>query len=286
MGNVTEDRAADGSWVPGGPSLYSACMALALGASATLITCELVSAGGSPFNRSALAGIQVIELPRLKAKRMPRYANDYDEQGDRTQYLVEQGDVLPVGLVQSIDPPRFTDPVDVLIYAPAFHELPRPPASAIPARHTAVSLQGFLRDVDRELRVFRHKAPMDQVMEWAPVADFVFLSEEDTANAALLSRQLMRTGVSTFLTRGFQGALLFDDEGEHEFPAIPATPADPTGAGDCFATAFMVRHAETGDVPQSVQFALAAGSLAVETAGPGQVPTRAQVEMRLQGVSV
>lgn len=278
MGNVTEDRVDDGTWVPGGPSLYSARMAAALGASVTLITCELASAGGTPFDRSVLDGLDVIELPRLKSRPMPRYANEYDATGDRTQYLVEQGDALPVGVVQSSDPPRFTAPVDALIYAPAFHELLQPPAAAIPARHTAVSLQGFLRDADRDLRVQHHKAPVDQVIDWVAIADFLFLSEEDTANALLLARQLSRAGVTTFLTRGFQGALLFDRVGEHEFPAISATATDPTGAGDCFATAFVVRYAETGDVEQSIYFALAAGSLAVEGQGLAGVPARARVE--------
>ena len=270
--------------MPGGPSLFSARMADALGASVTLITCELVSAGGTPFDRTVLDGLEVIELPRLKSKPMPRYANEYDEGGDRTQYLVEQGDFLPVGVLQSNDPPRFPEPVDVLIYAPAFHELPAPPTPPIPAKHTGVSLQGFLRDVDRELRVVPHRAPVDQVIEWAAFADFVFLSEEDAANALLLSRQMARGGVPTFLTRGFQGAMLIDNTGEHDFPAIPATPTDPTGAGDCFATAFLVRFAETGHVEEAVNFALAAGALAVESQGVMGIPKRAQLEQRLQGV--
>jgi sugar/nucleoside kinase (ribokinase family) len=270
--------------VPGGPSLYSARTAAALGASVTLITCELESPGGAPFDRAALSGIEVVELPRLKGKPMPRYANEYDAAGVRTQYLVEQGDVLPIGVVQTNDPPRFLAPVDVLIYAPAFHELVSPPAAAIPARHTAVSLQGLLRDVDRNLRVIHHRAPVDQVIEWAAFADFLFLSEEDTANAPLLARQLARAGVATFLTRGFEGALFLDDDGEHQFPAIPTTALDPTGAGDCFATAFMVRYAETGDGEQAVRFALAAGSLAVERPGLAGVATRSQIEARVQQV--
>ena len=40
--------------------------------------------------------------------------------------------------------------------------------------------------------------------------------------------------------RGEHGALLFDDEGVFAAPAFPLSdPADPTGAGDCFAGAFM-----------------------------------------------
>ena len=60
---------------------------------------------------------------------------------------------------------------------------------------------------------------------------------------------------------------------------------DPTGAGDCFSMAFIVRMVETGDMDEACRFALAAGSLAVESSGIATIPTRAAVEARLQGVA-
>lgn len=260
-------------------------MAKSLGADVTLVTCELASSGPDPFDRAALEGLGVLELPRLRGKPMPRYANEYDEDGNRTQYLIEQGDVLPASAAPSTRPERFSAPVDVLLYAPAFHELPAPPMTPIPAKVTAIALQGLLRDVDAALRVFPHRAPAAQVAEWLPVVAFAFLSDEDTFNAEAFAKRASDRGPAVFLTRGHHGAQLFAGGEAHDLEALPASIVEPTGAGDCFSTAFLVRYAETGDVEDASRFALAAGALAVEGTGLAAVPTRAEIEQRLARVA-
>jgi sugar/nucleoside kinase (ribokinase family) len=57
---------------------------------------------------------------------------------------------------------------------------------------------------------------------------------------------------------------------------------DPTGAGDVFAAAFLVRYRETGDPFASALFASCAASLSVEAPGLEGVPTRARVEERFR----
>jgi sugar/nucleoside kinase (ribokinase family) len=278
-----EDRTPEGGWTAGGPSLYSALAARALGSDATLVTCELVSAGPGPFDRSVLQGLRVVEIPRLRGKVMPRYVNEYDQAGNRTQFLVEQGDGISLSAVRErADLPI---PVDILLYAPAFHELVTAPATPLPARTTAVALQGFLRDVKPTFEVVPHREPWDQVADWVEGADFVFLSEEDTAHPVALARHIAKQGVPVFLTCGGEGAVLFTRDGERAFAAHPANATDPTGAGDCFCTAFLVRYAETSDLELATNFALAAGALAVERPGLAAVPTREEVERRLAGVA-
>ena len=68
---------------------------------------------------------------------------------------------------------------------------------------------------------------------------------------------------------------------ERQLEALVADSVDPTGAGDCFATAFMVRLAETGSLDEACSFGLAAGALSVGAAGLAGVPSREQVERRL-----
>jgi sugar/nucleoside kinase (ribokinase family) len=53
---------------------------------------------------------------------------------------------------------------------------------------------------------------------------------------------------------------------------------DPTGAGDVFATAFLIRLAETGDPGQAARFANVTASFSVEGWGMAAIPTRLQVE--------
>src|SRR5690606_7292561 len=108
VGNVVEDQAPGGGWVPGGPSLYIARTALALGAEATLVT---TLAPG--YDRSVLEGLAARAIPAASA---PRYANTYSAEGQRTQLLFAPGEPIPV------DAAGGAGPCDGLIVAPAYHE--------------------------------------------------------------------------------------------------------------------------------------------------------------------
>ena len=55
---------------------------------------------------------------------------------------------------------------------------------------------------------------------------------------------------------------------------------DPTGAGDVFAAAYLVRYRETSDALESARFASCAASFCVEAQGTEGIPTRAQMEER------
>jgi len=265
---VVEDQ-AQGGWSPGGPSLYSARTALALGADVSLIS--RIPAG---YDRSVLAGLDVHGFP---ARSAPRYANAYTAAGERTQLLLHEGEPL--------DPPAATldQPADALIVAPAYHELSGLPA--LPAAVTAVSLQGVLRTVDECGRVLPSPHPETVVGPFIRAGCFAFFSEEDTAGATALARFIASLGATVLLTRGYRGAVLFEGDAVTRLDAIEADPVDPTGAGDCFATAFVVRYIETKDVRAACAFALAAGALAVEAPGLAGVPTRARIEERLAKVA-
>jgi sugar/nucleoside kinase (ribokinase family) len=67
----------------------------------------------------------------------------------------------------------------------------------------------------------------------------------------------------------------------HDVPAYPAREVDPTGAGDVYAAAFLVRYRESGDAPASALFASCVASFSVEAPGLEGIPTLAQVEERM-----
>lgn len=263
---MTEDRAPGGGWVPGGPSLYAARMAQALGARVTLLTTLSPS-----FDRSCLEGIEVTAFP---AETLPRYANAYDPAGNRTQLLLNGGERL------DLDDVSFAVMPDVVIIAPAYHEFTSPPA--IPARFVALDLQGPLRSVEGEV-VRSHAEPRKVVDEFVREGDYVFFSEEDTPDAEGLARYAANSGATVILTRGYKGATVFVEGEERHLEALLADSVDPTGAGDCFATAFMLRLAETGSLDEACAFGLAAGALAVGALGLAGVASRQQIEQRLAG---
>ncbi len=285
VGNVTEDLVAssdqadgaDGAgdappvWTAGGPALYSARAAAALGADVTLVS--RVPAG---YDTAALEGLTVEALP---AERCPRFENQYPDGGGRRQVLHQAGepianDDLPAGLSGSGDAG-----VDAVIAAPAFNEMSAFPALEASVR--VVSLQGALRDgmASRPVRRAPY-APSRARALLTPDAVAIF-SVEDADDPPALARELSRRGVA-IVTRGDRGAWLYRRGARSDLPAFPAHAVDPTGAGDACTAAFAVRMVATQDVLESCTFAMAMGSLVAERSGLMEMPSQRDVEARMK----
>ncbi|MDZ7727873.1 MAG: PfkB family carbohydrate kinase [Dehalococcoidia bacterium] len=75
--------------------------------------------------------------------------------------------------------------------------------------------------------------------------------------------------------------------GATEFEALPTRHvADPTGAGDCFATTFLVRYAETASIGEAMRYAWPlAPSPSRGTAWTGIPARAAPFEDRLEQVA-
>ena len=263
------DRTAEGGWLPGGPSLYAARCAAALGVDVTLVT-----GMERGYPEEVLRGLCVVSA---MVDSLPRYANRYDSAGARTQLLLAEGTALPPGLYERIAP------CDVLFLAPAYHEIGQWPQ--IDARVRAVSLQGLLRATGANGRVVHRPGAWQAVQSFVEPGAFCFFSDEDTADADGLARRIAAAGAIALVTHGPSGAARYFGISKEERPAVLATPVDPTGAGDCFAMAYAVRFAEMQDGDAAFSFALAAGALAVEGAGISGIPSRAAIEERLAKVA-
>ncbi|MEO8539759.1 MAG: carbohydrate kinase family protein [bacterium] len=219
-----------------------------------------------------LAGLDV----RAFDAELPRYANSYDRQGNRRQTLVHEGSPLEIApLLREDDDP------DVVLINPAYHEFRRAPLRFRDSI-VGVSLQGPLRSTTGRQRVIPHSHPLVVAERFVRPGWIAFFSEEDTTDPEGLARHIAGLRAVAVLTRGYNGATLFDSDGsQHHWDAIEADAVDPTGAGDCFASAFMYRLAETEVLDTAMHFALAAGSLAVEGQGLAGIPTREAIEARM-----
>ena len=265
-----EDRGPAG-WEPGGPALYAAQMARELGQDVTLVT--NLTPG---YRRNLFRGI---DLRLLAAVDCPRYENTYDGSGNRAQLLRHEGEPIHPSVLLA----AFDRPADVAVIAPAYHEFEALPAFT--ARVAGLSLQGWLRSRSADDRVVPHPDPWGQVGTLPRPGWFAFFSEEDTAEPDALAARLAGAGVRVLLTRGQSGVTSFSGSRVEHHDALPARLVDPTGAGDCFATSFLVRYGETSDENESVRFALAAGALAVEGPGLSGIPSRAEIRARLAEVA-
>ena len=267
MGHVTWDR-RDGSQVLGGSASYAALAALRLGWDAAVLT-----AAGPDFEPER-------DLPGIAAfvTRSPattRFVNEYDADGTRHQVMTARAEPLDLADL----PDEWRDP-DVLFLAPVAGEVPGRSALSFSAEVVGAGAQGWLRACDGQGRV----APC----EWAdPRADLagvhlLFLSQHDLPDARTAVAGLLRFVPMIALTRGWQGLTLLTREAAHDVTALPRPEVDPTGAGDVFAAACLLRYQETGDPLEAAAFGACAASCVVEGVGASTLGDRAEIERRLE----
>ena len=203
-----------------------------------------------------------------------RFVNLYDAEGRRSQALA--GRAAPIELQPLPDSWRAPD---VLLLGPVAGEISAGFTSAIHGGVVGATAQGWLRAFDSDGSV----APR----EWSsPGRDLegvhaLFLSESDVPEAERAVKDLLALVPIVALTRGWRGLTLFTRGGSDDVPGLPREEVDPTGAGDVFAAAFLVRYHETHDPLEAAAFGACAASCAVEAIGTAGLGDRAEVERRL-----
>ncbi len=140
--------------------------------------------------------------------------------------------------------------------------------------------QGWMRIWDETGRV--SAKPWTTAEEILPHLDVLVLSLEDIAYDLSRLEQFFKYVPTVVVTEYRDGSTLYqrNAEGvtvETKIPPRKANEVDPTGAGDIFATAFLLRLQETGDPVQSARFANITASFGVEHLGVAGLPSREQV---------
>ena len=249
---------------PGGTATYAALTARNLG----LRTAVVTSAAEYPFH-DVLPGIRVHSVP---AEQTTVFRNYYDSGGRRQVLARRAGDIA------MSDVPSAWRSAGVVLLGPLARELPLDAAGWFDAGLIGATAQGWLRTWDEEGRVSAGATPPDAM---PGNLDLLVFSEAD-ARPGTVAGWEHRASVLAH-TRGPRGVRLRVgvDGSWHDIPAVPANEVDPTGAGDVWAAAYLVRYSEVADAFEAARFACAAGGLCVEAPGPAGVPGRAAIEARL-----
>jgi sugar/nucleoside kinase (ribokinase family) len=263
-GHIAKDVTADG-WRPGGGVLYAAAQALALGLDVAAIT-----ACADDIDPTGL--LPDVAWHVQPSEETTSFENDYTD-GRRSQRLLALADFLHFDEL----PDGWLD-APVKFLTPLFHEIEPSRAAALASRDSllGVGAQGWLRELDGD-RV--NPMEFDGAPAWL-AGDAVFLSAEDVNDPEAVASWREQVPVVA-LTRGRDGCTVWDSTGRHEISAAATHEEDPTGAGDVFAVAFMLRFRETHHVLESARFAAAAGALSVHGRGFKDVATRAEIEALL-----
>jgi sugar/nucleoside kinase (ribokinase family) len=265
IGHLTKDLGEEG-YTLGGTAIYSALTARNLGRKVAVVT-----SAGPDIELQLFEGVELLCLP---SPTTTTFRNIYRGE-ERSQFLYRRASPIGVDGV----PPGWRNPAIVHL-GPVAQELGEEMVSLFPHSLLCLTPQGWLRSWDEGGRV--HPQRWEGAEKVLPSVDLLIVSGEDMrGEAASLSHYLDLPRISV-VTQGAQGATLYHQGKRCRFPAFQARSVDPTGAGDIFAAAFLVRLAETGDPHIALPFANAAASLSIEKVALSGIPTRAEVEERLQ----
>jgi 1D-myo-inositol 3-kinase len=276
VGHVTRDLETTdptGSYRIGGTVSFAAVVATRLGRHATIITRAAPTTDLSELPPE-------VDLHVLPSPVTTTFANVYTPQG-RVQYCYSQAHPISVEDV----PPQLQAPRAVLL-GPLVNEI-GPDVASVFADSALVGAvpQGWMRRWDEDGRVF--SKPWETSSEILPHLDVLVLSLEDIANDLSRLDPWLEQVPLLVLTEYHDGSTVYRrlDDGTIEVVKIPprrAVEFDPTGAGDVFATAFMIRLQETDDPVESARFANITASFSVEHPGVSGIPSRAQVLAYMQ----
>ncbi|MFQ5593122.1 MAG: PfkB family carbohydrate kinase [Anaerolineae bacterium] len=267
IGHITKDVTPNGYTI-GGTATYAAVTARNLG-----LTVGIVTSFDSGFDPdSLLAGIEIAHIP---AGETTTFQNIYHD-GRREQYVH--------AVAAPIDPtavPGTWRLSPVIHLGPLVNEIPDQILDVLDAQSLiGVTPQGWMRQWNEAGHVQPrcwHNA--ENILRRADVLVF---SLEDVAHMPDEIDRLADLAQLMVVTRGRAGASLFLAGKRTDYQAFEAAEVDPTGAGDVFAAAFLIRLRETDDPHEATRFANAVASLSIEGPGVYGIPTRDQVEHRLR----
>jgi 1D-myo-inositol 3-kinase len=270
VGHIVQDVAPNGFTV-GGTATYMSITARNLGRKPGIVT-RLAPDFVIP---DVLHGI---EIHRVDSPVTTTFHNVYHD-GQRQQFLLAVADPI-----QPADVPDAWRKTPIVHLGPLARELDARFAQLFPGALVGVTPQGWLRQWDDPSTSSGWRVRFrcwEEAPAILPHVDVLVLSEEDLSGDCEAMEGFQHQTRIAVMTQGPKGCVVFTNGLERHVPGFPTREVDPTGAGDVFAGAFLIRLQETGDPFQAARFANATASFCVEALGITGIPTRAQVEERL-----
>lgn len=240
----------------GGAAAYAALAAVRWGVPSALLT-----AGQHP---PALKGVAV------HCKPSPLYTifeNRYNGGLRRQRLLARAAPLEPEDL-----PPLWRG-AQVVLLAPVAQEVSPSFLECFDNALLAAAPQGWLRQWTSDGVIFPCSLPAS-----FPLARLhaLIASQEDVDSPSQFARWAEQVPL-VVMTRGREGAILWERGHARPVPTVPVEEVDPTGAGDVFTAVFLLCLWETGSAWEAARWASAAGALCVQKRGLAGVPSRGQV---------
>ncbi len=239
VGHVCHDITPSGK-VAGGTAVYSALAAQALGCRTAVLT----SAGSDYDFEKVLPGIAIHNVP---ADRTTTFENYYTPSG-RQQVLHAVAKTLEANHV-----PQLWQRASIVHLGPVAREIAPDLVRLFSNSLIGLTPQGWYRGWDGDGRISARDWP--EAAEVIPFAAAVILSMEDVPGKKTFNtiRQLSPLVV---LTQRSDGCIVYCRDEARRIPAPSVTEVNPTGAGDIYATTFLIRlHQTKGNPWEAAAFA-------------------------------
>jgi len=267
VGHVCQDLLPDGSLNLGGSVSYAATTAHRLGYRVGVVT----STGPDLDVTRALPGVEIV---CHQSAATTVFENIYFD-GRRKQILHRRADVITCAQI----PPTWRGAP--MVYLGSIDQEIDPGVFRCFTDEALLCVmpQGFFRRWDEQGQVFFTEwTPPEMVLQRINV---LVISELDVPDPVRLARDWGQFVDIVVVTHAERGATVYHAGESCHYPARPTQQVDPTGAGDVFAAAFLIRLAETGDPCLAACFANTVASFSVEGPGVTGIPQRQQVEAYL-----
>jgi 1D-myo-inositol 3-kinase len=263
VGHVCQDLMPDGSLNLGGSVSYATTTADRMGYRVGVVT----SAGADLDVGHALPAAEVVCRPSAATTLFENiYLN-----GGRKQFVHERADTITCAEIPPLwrqAPMAYLGSIDQEIDESVFHCF----ADDV---LIGVMPQGFFRKWDDRGEIYF--APWEPARDVLRRINVLVISELDVPDPDQLVRDWGRFVDIIAVTRADRGASVYRGGESCHFPARTAQQVDPTGAGDVFAAAFLIRFSETGDPCQAAAFANVVASFSIEQPGLAGIPLRSRV---------
>lgn len=268
VGHVTVDRVRGGER-PGGAGYYAAVAATRLG-----LRVGLVTSFAGDFPAALLPpGLEVVNVPAALTTIF-EVTQGSGGSGARALRLLSRAADL-----EETHVPAAWRRAPLAILCPVANEVDPALAAAFAEGALALVPQGWMRKRGPEGVILPEA--WDDAEAALAHAQWLVVSEEDTAPFEESARDWVERVPLAAVTRGRRGATLFvNGESYHVQPDV-ATEVDETGAGDVFATTALVEYQRRADPWEAAAAAACAGAASVEAPGAEGILDRAGLERRL-----
>ena len=268
IGHFCQDVAPNGYTIGGGAA-YSTVTARNLG-----LGTHAVTSVAEDFNRKNPV-LDRINVTYHDSIETTIFDNQYDQYGKRRQMILGIGDKLQPSHI-----PIELQNTGIVYLCPIADEVDPELVRCFKHSLIGVTPQGWMRQwgSSRQVRPKR----WDTAEMILSHTDILVLSDEDIlANPKDLDKYIQWTKI-VVLTRGKNGAVLYENGQVIESSSYSVKEVDPTGAGDVFAAAFLINYYDTGSSVSALNFAHCVASFAVEGRGLTAIPTLEQVKNRIR----